>query len=101
MLVFVTILAKIIPLYLLIIVGFIAGRYLRVQKESIAPILIYVAAPVIVFNAALTAPITFGTMLLPILFYIIACFLCLTFYFIGKFFWKDTTRNILAFTAGD
>ncbi len=101
MIIFLTILAKLIPLYIIIGLGFIAGKYLHVKKESIAPLTIYIIAPIIVFNAALTTQLTLSILTLPLLIYIIACIMCLTFFYIGKFIWKDTTRNILAFIAGD
>jgi len=97
---FFVILAKLIPLYIIIGLGFIAGKYLNVKKESIAPLTIYIIAPIIVFNASLTTKLSSSTLTLPLLVYIIACTSCLAFFYIGKFIWHDTTRNILAFIAG-
>ena len=101
MTIFFALLAKLIPLYIIIGLGFIAGRYLHVRKESIAPLVMYILSPMIVFNAALTTTITMSTLTLPILLFTLACLVCITFFFLGHFFWHDTTRNILAFAAGN
>jgi predicted permease len=99
--IFFTLLGKLIPLYIIIGLGFVAGKYLDVKKESIAPLAMYIISPMIVFNAALTTTITIRILTLPMLMFIISCIICITFFFLGRFVWHDTTRNILAFTAGD
>jgi malate permease and related proteins len=101
MTIFFALLTQLIPLYMTIGLGFVAGKYLHVKKESIAPLTMYILAPMIVFNAALTTTITVSTLTLPVLIFVIACINCIIFFFLGRFLWHDTTRNILAFTAGD
>ncbi|PIU37239.1 transporter [Candidatus Roizmanbacteria bacterium CG_4_8_14_3_um_filter_34_9] len=98
--IFLALLYKLIPLYLIIGLGYLSGRVFKVTKESIAPLLIYIIAPIIIFNGVVTTKLNISSLSLPILFFILACFICLLFYFIGKTFWKDSTVNILAFTAG-
>ncbi len=98
--IFFTLLIKLIPFYLFILLGFIAGKYLRAHKESIASIVIYVVTPVIVFHGAATTEINIGTMSLPIIFFLISSSMCLLVYTIVKHIWPDSTKNILAFTAG-
>ena len=97
---FLTLFIKIIPLYILIALGFIAGKKLNAKKETIASILIYIIVPVIVFNSITSAKINFELLLLPLIFFMCCSGMGLTFYAIGKHFFKDSTRNILAFTAG-
>jgi len=98
--IFFSLLLKLIPLYLIIFLGFIAGKYLEARKETLALILIYTITPVIIFHGALTTEINLGILILPVLYFFVASFLCLSFYkFTGKL-WADNTRNILAFTAG-
>lgn len=98
--IFLTLLAKLIPLYFFITLGYIAGKRLNVKKKSIASLLIYIIAPLIVFNGVVSAPLNSASLSLPILFFICSSLICLFFYFIGKFIWKDTSRNLLAFVAG-
>ena len=56
---------NIIPLYILIILGFIAGRYLDVNLHSIAIIAIYILAPVVNFGAMAKMEFTQEYILLP------------------------------------
>lgn len=98
--VFVTLLQKLVPLYALIFVGFIAGRLLHVKKETIATLLIYVIAPMVVFHGIATVQLDSERLTLPILFFTLCCLVCLTFYKISGLFWHAPTKNILAFAAG-
>jgi len=98
--IFSALLLKLLPLYFIVFVGLLAGRYLGVKKESIAPLLIYIIAPVVIFNGVITTPLTTATLSLPVLFFVLACIFCAAFYFIGGFIWKGSEKNILAFTAG-
>lgn len=101
MAIFITILLKLIPLYLMIILGFIGARVLKTQKETIAKLLIYIITPAVIFYGAYTAKINFANLSLPILFFCLASAMALIFLMIGNLiFKKDSTKNILAFTAG-
>ncbi|MFH2021029.1 MAG: AEC family transporter [archaeon] len=92
--------SKLIPFYLIIVLGFIAGKYLNLKKEAIASLLIYIITPIIVFSGAFGAELSFSTLSLPLLTMMMAYIMCLLFYYMGRFIWKDSTRNILAFAAG-
>ncbi|MDE2311642.1 MAG: AEC family transporter [Patescibacteria group bacterium] len=97
---FFSILGKIFPLYLIILLGFLAGKKLRARKETVAALLIYIIAPMVVFNGVITVKLTPGLLLLPLLFFILCTSISLLFYTIGKRLWQDPTKNILAFAAG-
>src|SRR3989338_969274 len=98
--IFFSLILKLIPLYLIIFLGFLAGKYLKAQKESIASVLIYTITPVIIFHGVVTTEINLGVLMLPAIYFSIATILCLTFYKFTKKLWPDNTRNILAFAAG-
>ena len=91
---------KLIPLYVIILLGFLAGKFLRASKETLASILIYILTPVVVFNGMLKIKISFDSLSLTIVCLLISCIMSLLFFYLGGFFWRDSTRNILAFTAG-
>ncbi len=97
---FTTLLLKLLPLYAVVLLGWFGGKYLAVKKESIATLLIYIIAPVVVFRGVVTSEITLALLLLPVLFFLLACFFCLAFYLVGTFIWEGSEKNILAFTAG-
>lgn len=97
--VFFELLLKLLPLYGLIILGFIAGQRLHVDKKSIAPLLIYMVTPFIVFDGVLRAPLTLGQFSLPAIMYGLCCVISFTAYrFAGKI-WPDSHKNILAYSA--
>lgn len=98
--IFTTLLIKIIPLYLLILIGFIASKKLNAKKETIASILIYTIVPFVVFNGIVSMKLTPELLSLPLIFFIICSAIGLSFYFIGKKLFTDNTGNILAFSAG-
>lgn len=99
--VFFSLFIKLLPLYFTILLGFVAGKYLGVKKESVATLVIYLIAPVIFFNGVFTTTISISSLSLPLLVFAICCFICLLFYSIGGLFWKDATKNMLAFISSD
>lgn len=97
---FLTLLLKIIPLYILILVGFLANRKLGVTKESIARMLIYIFSPAVVFLGTVQARGSSELFLIPIIFFILGTALCIVNYFFAKKVWNDGTEKIIAFAAG-
>lgn len=102
MAVFSTLLLKLIPLYLMIGLGFIAGRFLDVKKESVAKLLIYIFAPAVYFYGAVQADLNTSTLILPLLFLAICSLMSFLSWNAGKalFSSNDNTRNLLGFTGG-
>ncbi len=98
--IFCSLISKIIPLYLIIFLGFIATKKLNAKKETIAPILIYIIVPIIVFNSIVSMKLTKEFLLIPVLFFFLCSGMGLTFYFIGGKLFTDSTKNILAFMSG-
>ncbi len=94
-----TLLPKMIPLYVLVLLGFIAGKRLKVQQDSIAKLAIYITAPIIVFHGGLRAPLDQSSLWLPFLFFSLPILLSFFWYRIGTRIWKDATANIFAYGA--
>lgn len=100
--IFLLLLGKIAPLYLLILLGFLMGRFVKLKKEFVSFLLLYILAPVVFFNGVYTTKINFATLSLPVLFFILCSCMCLSFLVLSHFIWKDsTTRNIFAFMTGE
>ncbi len=95
-----TILIKIFPLYINVLLGYASARLLHVQRESIANLLIYILGPIVVFSATLSVKINFEVILLPILLYTFSSLLAFATLFVFGKSWNDPTGNILAFSAG-
>lgn len=98
--IFVTLLIKLIPLYIIILVGYVGGKYLHIKNESIATLLIDIIVPVVIFTGVATTNVGVSTLSLPVLFFFVCLFASLITYGISGIFWKDSTRNILSFIAG-
>lgn len=97
--VFLLLITKLLALYFLIAIGFIAGRALNVQKESIARILIYILAPLVVLYGVWSAGVAWNVLSLPFLFLVVSIVLCPMARVAGKLLWRDATANLFAFTA--
>ncbi|MDO8648661.1 MAG: AEC family transporter [Candidatus Peregrinibacteria bacterium] len=91
---------KLIPLYLMVALGFVAGRFLHASRETVAVLLIYIIGPVVIFHGAVTTDMTWSLLSFPLILYAVCVTLCGIFYMIGSRIWSDATKNILAFTAG-
>lgn len=75
---------QILPLYFVIFLGFIAGKYLHVQRESIAPLLLYIVVPVVTFKGILESDISRQTLSYPLYFLILGMIMSLGFFAIGR-----------------
>ncbi len=91
---------KIISILLNVIIGFLAGRWLKVERDSIASLLFYFIAPIVFFSTPASTQLTLHATSITLITYIIATILCLFSYFLFKKYWQDTTCNILAMSAG-
>lgn len=99
--IFVSLFIKLLPLYGIIFLGYLVGRFTRVKKEFVASFVMYGITPIIVFNAVFTTPISYSSILLPLVTLGISCVICGFFYSVGKFLWGDSRKNALGFIAGE
>ncbi len=98
--IFFILLIKIFPLYLNVLLGFLSTKYLAVQRESIASLLIYIIGPLVVLSATMSVEINASIAFLPIILYIFGSAIAfVVLYLFGKN-WNNPTGNILAFSAG-
>lgn len=87
--------ANIIPLYILIALGFIAGRYLDVNLHSIAIIAIYILAPIVNFGAMARMEFTPEYISLPLIIFAMSCIIGTTSYLIAQRVWKTNMANLI------
>lgn len=97
---FFILLGKIFPLYINIVLGFLSTRFLKVDKNSIAALLVYILGPIVVFNATLSVKIDAAVAFMPLFFYALSSLIAFLALALFKRWWQDSTPNILAFTAG-
>ena len=93
-------LAKILPLYGNILLGYLSVRCLKVDKSAIAALLFYIIGPIVIFSAAMSVRLNPGVLFLPVFLYLFSSAVGFATLALFKDRWPDATGNILAFTAG-
>ena len=91
---------KILAVLLNVVVGYLAGRLARVERDSIASLLFYFISPIVFFSVPASANLSISALGITLVTFIISTSLCAFSYYFFGFYWKDQTRNILALAAG-
>src|SRR6185369_4580823 len=79
---------------------YLTGKFFSFKKEFLAPLLIYIIAPVVIFAGVVSTQLNISMLSIPVLFFVLCSIASLTIYYLAGFIWKDSTKNILAFSAG-
>jgi predicted permease len=87
--------ANIIPLYILIVLGFIAGRWMDVNLPSMATVAIYILAPIVNFGAMAQMKFTPEYVALPIIFFIGSAVIGTLSYLTAQKIWKNNMANLI------
>lgn len=97
---FLDLLVKLFPLYLIILLGYLAGRYLEVDKQSIATFLFYTVVPVVNFKAVFEADLSPIKLTYPLYLFIAGVILSTSFFTIGRnVFKKVEDASLLSLTS--
>ena len=75
---FFIILLKVFPIYINVVLVFLSSKFLKVQRESVATLLIYILAPIVVFSATLSVKIDMAIAFLPIFLFIFCSIIAFT-----------------------
>ncbi len=94
--VFFSLLTNIAPLYLIIILGWIAGRFYDVDRTSLANLAIYIIVPIVSFYYVAELEFKPAYAALPFLIYAIYSGITALFFAIGKRLYPDKRANLLA-----
>jgi len=87
-------LINIFPLYIIIALGYIAGRFMDVNLPSIATIAIYILAPIVNFGALAQMKFTPEYISLPIIFFCISASIGVISYKVNQKIWKNNIANL-------
>lgn len=98
--IFLTLLSKILPLYVIILMGFLAGKLFNPHRDTIGKILFYLITPLVIMGGVVNTKLSVSVLILPILTFSIGSLLCLFFYALSKRVWTDSTANLAAISAG-
>ncbi len=91
---------KIIPLYLNILLGYIAGKLLHANRDTIVRIMFYMINPIVIFNGVLHIDLRPDTLAIPAVVFFISASLCFVFYKIAHGMWQDATATLVSYSAG-
>ena len=97
---FFILLGKISPLYLNIMIGYFLTKYLKVKRDFIAFLLIYILGPIVILFATLSVKIDIQLLFLPLFVFFFGS--AISIYVLNKYqkYWNDPSINTLAFTCG-
>lgn len=97
--IFFTLFTNLIPLYILIALGFVAGRYLNVDRTSIANLVIYLCLPVVAFGFVSTLEFQLSYIFLPLIILGVSSIVGLGVYALGLRIFGDNRANLLSMCA--
>lgn len=91
---------KIVSVLLNVIIGFLAGRFSKVDRDSIASLLFYFISPIVFFTIPASTNLSLSEVSIAFVTFVIATGLCSLSYYLYGMYWQDNTQNILAMSAG-
>ncbi|MCR6628808.1 MAG: AEC family transporter [Magnetospirillum sp.] len=90
---------KLVPLYLLVAIGFALGRFLHVKSAEIGKLALFVLSPAVVFKGFYAAKLQGAMLALPFGVMAAACLAALVAQPLSARLWSDGRERIAAFTA--
>ena len=93
---FTILIGNILPLYVIILFGFLGGRFLNITSKDIETFVIYFVAPVVVFDAGANVIMDWSVLTLPAFNFILSFIMILSAYKIGKLFLEGSEPNLFA-----
>lgn len=90
---------KLGPLYLIIAIGILAGRYANIEAETIANLTINVLFPIVTYGYIAVLPLSGSALGLPVLIFGLCTLIGLAIYRIARPLFPDSTSNLIAMAA--
>ncbi|WP_249549263.1 AEC family transporter [Anaplasma phagocytophilum] len=97
---FFTLLSKVLPLYTTILLGFVAGKFIKLDSSTLGKLLFYIIGPSVVFFGIIKTKISPEFASLPLITFVICCIMSFVVYKVSALVFRDHTRNMLAFSSG-
>ncbi len=94
-----TLIVNIVPLYILIALGYGAGRWLDVNLPSITAVAVYILAPVVEFGAMVKLDLRPEYLALTPVVFILAVLIGSVFYKVAQAAWLDNNANLIGMSA--
>ncbi|MFK7973717.1 MAG: AEC family transporter [Rickettsiaceae bacterium] len=91
---------KVLSCLLSVVIGFAAGKFSKVEKDSIASLLFYFIAPIVFFAIPTSTSLEISSLGITVMTFSLSTILSIFSYWLYGKFWQDSHRNILAMSAG-
>ncbi|MBB5320032.1 AEC family transporter [Marinobacter oulmenensis] len=91
---------KLLPLYITVALGWIAGRYLEASGRHIAGIMLYIVTPSVVFSGVMAAPLSPEVILLPGLVFSFCTVLALVHMALARRLLNDGSAPVIPLSVG-
>lgn len=91
---------KLLPLYITVLLGWIAGRYLEASGRHIAGIMLYIVTPSVIFAGVMAAPLSPAVILLPVLTFGLCTLLGVVHLAVAKRVVQDESANLMPLAVG-
>ncbi|SET19383.1 MULTISPECIES: AEC family transporter [Marinobacter] len=95
-----TLLLKLLPLYITVALGWIAGRYLQASSRHIAGIMLYIVTPSVVFSGVMAAPLSAEVILLPLLTFALCSLIGVAHLWVARRVLTDGSASIIPLSVG-
>lgn len=91
--------SNLIPLYLIIGLGYLAGKFFDVERKTIGSLGVYIFMPVVAFGFIGQIDFKADYLLLPLIYYILLAISTFVWLHIARRIYKDASANLLALCA--
>lgn len=99
--VFWALLAKVAPQYVNLLLGFVAGKWLKVDRHSISTLMVYIIAPLTFFGGISRMELTPALMSVPFIGFAMAGMIAFPTFYLMRKLYSDNRPNIMATAAGN
>ncbi|PSF07170.1 transporter [Marinobacter fuscus] len=93
-------LLKLLPLYVTVLLGWLAGRFLEASGKHIAGIMLYIMTPSVVFSGVMAAPLSTEVILLPLLVFGFCTVIALLHMPIARRWLSDGSATVIPLSVG-
>lgn len=91
---------KLLPLYVLVVLGWLAGRFLEVRGNYIAGMMLYIITPSVVFAGVMTAPLSPEVLVLPFITFLLCSLVGYSHLLIARHWLGDASASLMPLTVG-
>ena len=93
-------LLTIAPLFIMVLIGFIAQRFYQVQSRSLAALAIYILSPSVVLLGILGENLALSILYMPLIVLGMGITICIISYFLAGFIWQDARHQMVGYASG-